>query len=699
MEERWRFITWLKLFRVFVAVVSLFLFILEPIWCSTLNIEGLALQKMRERVVRDPLGALSSWNSKGEIDPCSWFGVECSHGNVVSLNLKDLCLHGTLALEIGKLVHIKSIILRNNYFYGDIPKEILQLEDLEVLDLGYNNFSGQFPFHDLATYPSLTTLLLDNNDHLASLTPEVYELKTFSELHVAEEQLTGATTREACVRITNNWHIGTHGDIASRRALLQEANGEKRGDDDTETLSPSPFPSTLSPFSEPFSPSESPSDSPISSPEVSPSPSPSLSNFFFTLSPSPSPEVAPTPDLSPPANPPMVVSTPPQSNWVSMPSPASSSNQGNANSSNPKQHTAIIWSTVGGFSFLILVSAIAFVCFRSNKVVTVKPWTTGLSGQLQKAFVSGVPSLKRTELEVACEDFSNIIGSLPEGTIYKGTLSSGVEIGVASSAVTSSQNWSKNMETQFRKKIEMLSRVNHKNFVNLIGYCEENKPFTRMMVFEYAPNGTLFEHLHIREAEQLDWGMRMRIAMGIAYCLEHLHQLTPPIAYRNILSSSIYLTEDYAAKLSDLSFWTDIVSTKKGSEAPQLLETPSAYIKANVYSFGVLLFELITGRIPFAVENGLFEDWAEEYMKGQPLRDLVDTSLNSLQANEIEKWEEVVKSCVHPDPEKRPTMREVTAKLKEITAMGPDGATPKASPLWWAEIEIMSSDLSLDVKP
>ena len=65
----------------------------------------------------------------------------------------------------------------------------------------------------------------------------------------------------------------------------------------------------------------------------------------------------------------------------------------------------------------------------------------------------GVPSLKRTELEVACEDFSNIIGSLPEGTIYKGTLSSGVEIGVASSAVTSSQNWSKNMETQFRKKV------------------------------------------------------------------------------------------------------------------------------------------------------------------------------------------------------------------------------------------------------
>lgn len=65
----------------------------------------------------------------------------------------------------------------------------------------------------------------------------------------------------------------------------------------------------------------------------------------------------------------------------------------------------------------------------------------------------GVPSLKRAELEVACEDFSNIIGSLPDGTIYKGTLSSGVEIAVVSSAVTSSQNWPKDMEAQFRKKV------------------------------------------------------------------------------------------------------------------------------------------------------------------------------------------------------------------------------------------------------
>jgi len=66
---------------------------------------------------------------------------------------------------------------------------------------------------------------------------------------------------------------------------------------------------------------------------------------------------------------------------------------------------------------------------------------------------SGVPNLKRTEIEAACEDFSNIIGSIPDGTLYKGTLSTGLEIAVASTAVTSSQNWSKTMEAQFRKKV------------------------------------------------------------------------------------------------------------------------------------------------------------------------------------------------------------------------------------------------------
>ena len=132
-----------------------------------------------------------------------------------------------------------------------------------------------------------------------------------------------------------------------------------------------------------------------------------------------------------------------------------------------------------------------------------------------------------------------------------------------------------------------------------------------------------------------------------------------------------------------------------GSVAMELLETPSADPESNVYSLGVILFEMITGRLPYSVDNGPSSDWASDYLKmDQPSREMVDPTLKSFQEEELKKLLQVVKDCVHPDPSQRPTMREVTARLKEITTMGPDGATPKLSPLWWAELEIMSSEAS-----
>lgn len=199
----------------------------------------------------------------------------------------------------------------------------------------------------------------------------------------------------------------------------------------------------------------------------------------------------------------------------------------------------------------------------------------------------------------------------------------------------------------------------------------------------------------VKEAEHLDWGMRLRIAMGMAYCLEHMHRLTPPIVHRDLHSSSVYLTEDYAAKISDFRFWNEVTAAKMGSVAKNLLETQSADLESNVYSFGVILFEMITGRIPYSGDNLSLANWATDYLKGeQPLREMVDPTLRSFQEEELEKLLEVVKDCVKSDPEQRPTMKQVTSRLKEITAMGPDGATPKLSPLWWAELEIMSSEAS-----
>ncbi|KAH7853268.1 hypothetical protein Vadar_000723 [Vaccinium darrowii] len=594
--------------------------------CWSLNDEGLALLKFRERVVSDPFGALSNWNIEdGVIDPCSWFGVECSDGKVVVLNLKDLCLGGTLAAALGNLVHIKSIILRNNSFYGTIPKALGELKDLEVLDLGYNNFSGPLP-SDLGN--NLAILLLDNNDLFCDMSPEIFELKTISEVQVDEKQLSkGASCKEGSF----SRNIAQTED-AIHRILVESLpiTLSKIRDEPLHLAPPPPSP-----------------QSPLHSPAVSPSPDSEASL------------------PSPPALTPSPAETP------SIPAKKKENSR-----------TLILGVAVGGSVLLFAFVAGILFCQRKN-IAAVRPRTTGLSGQLQKAFVTGVPKLKRSELETACEDFSNVIGYSSIGTVYKGTLSSGVEIAVASVAVESAKYWSDNLEAQFRNKIDVLSKVNHKNFVNLLGYCGEDEPFTRMLVFEYAPNGTLFEHLHIKEAEHLEWVMRMRITMGIAYCLEHMRQLTPPMAHKNLRSSSIHLTEDYAAKVSDFGFLSELETEMESTPASEM------------YNFGVILFEMVTGRLPYSVDNGSLEDWASDYLRGeQPIQEMVDPTLKSFNPEQLEQIGEVIRSCVHHDPKQRPQMREVTARLREITGIQTEGAVPKNSPLWWAELEIIDADAS-----
>ncbi|KAL8468258.1 hypothetical protein ACS0TY_031482 [Phlomoides rotata] len=347
--------------------------------------------------------------------------------------------------------------------------------------------------------------------------------------------------------------------------------------------------------------------------------------------------------------------------------------------------------------FLVIVVAVMLIIFRSRAARTIGPWKSGLSGQLQKAFVTGVPKLNRGELETACEDFSNIIRT-DDGvaTLYKGTLSSGVEIAVASTAIASMNEWSKRAELAYRKKIDSLSRVNHKNFVNLLGFCEEDAPFTRMMVFEYAPNGSLFEHLHVKELEHLDWSTRMRIIMGTAYCLQFMHDLNPPVVHFNLTSKEILLTDDYAAKIADVAFWQELVTKSKNpgeNESEHSELPPLADVETNVYSFGMLLLEITSGKLPYSEEHGNLLNWASQYMNDKTsVKTLVDPTLKSFKDNELASVCEAIQSCTQQDARRRPSMKEVIEILRHGLDISPEAATPRLSPLWWAELEILSAE-------
>jgi hypothetical protein len=258
--------------------------------------------------------------------------------------------------------------------------------------------------------------------------------------------------------------------------------------------------------------------------------------------------------------------------------------------------------------------------------------------------------------------------------------------------------------------------------VNLLGYCQEEQPFTRMMVFEYAPNGTLFEHLHgtrivkfhdhtntrmkfaakvsewylamcgaVREDGHLDWPTRLRVAVGVAYCLEHMHQLNPPEILRRLDTSTICLTDDFAAKISDVFFCDEPREEEETLPASPAL----ADREGVVYSYGMVLLETMAGRFT-ASAGGLLEGWAAAYLRGERrLRDVVDPALRrSFHAATVDRLDGVIRGCTDREPRRRLTMPEVARRLREITAMPPDAATPKVSPLWWAELEIISTEVN-----
>lgn len=210
---------------------------------------------------------------------------------------------------------------------------------------------------------------------------------------------------------------------------------------------------------------------------------------------------------------------------------------------------------------------------------------------------------------------------------------------------------------------------------------------------------TRFDCIAVREADNLDWATRLRISMGIAYCLEHMHQLNPTVVPRNFDSSTIYLTDDFAAKVSDLDFWSDTASTK-GSESCSASDDECSSVldmDGMVHQYGMLLLEILTGRVPYSEDGDRvsLEQLASRYLDGNmPLAELIDPSLGSFPQEAAHALCDVARSCVDPDPKKRPRMVQVAARMKEITALGPEGATPKVSPLWWAELEIMSSEAS-----
>ncbi|XP_038714114.1 putative proline-rich receptor-like protein kinase PERK6 [Tripterygium wilfordii] len=246
------------------------------------------------------------------------------------------------------------------------------------------------------------------------------------------------------------------------------------------------------------------------------------------------------------------------------------------------------------------------------------------------------------ELAAATGGFSqaNLLGQGGFGYVHKGVLPNGKEIAVKSLKSGSGQG-----EREFQAEVDIISRVHHRHLVSLVGYCIAGSQ--RMLVYEFVPNGTLEFHLHGKGGQQMDWSSRIKIALGSAKGLAYLHEdCHPKIIHRDIKASNILIDTTFEAKVADFGLaklssdnFTHVSTRVMGTfgyMAPEYASSGKLTDKSDVFSFGVMLLELITGRRPVdptgemedslvdwarplclsALETGNYDELADPFMEG-----------------------------------------------------------------------------------
>ncbi|XP_074331230.1 proline-rich receptor-like protein kinase PERK15 [Apium graveolens] len=285
------------------------------------------------------------------------------------------------------------------------------------------------------------------------------------------------------------------------------------------------------------------------------------------------------------------------------------------------------------------------------------------------------------ELAVATGNFSaeNLLGEGGFGYVYKGVLPTQRKIAVKRLKMGSRQG-----EREFQAELETISRVHHRHLVSMIGFCIAGTE--RLLVYEFVENSTLEFHLHGKDKPAMKWETRMRIAIGAAKGLAYLHEdCNPTIIHRDIKSSNILLDYKYEAKVGDFGlakFFTDTnhdithVTTRVvgtfGYLAPEYIASGRASDKSDVFSYGVMLLELITGRKPLNKDlssTDFLVPWAKpllrQAMENNKFNTLVDPRLQkNCNHEELAIMASCAAACVRNSEQLRPRMSQILRTLE-----------------------------------
>lgn len=335
----------------------------------------------------------------------------------------------------------------------------------------------------------------------------------------------------------------------------------------------------------------------------------------------------------------------------------------------------IIGITVCGFVLVVLTICAGVYAYRQRKIANQaaklnNPFSSWNQGNLPQ--LKGAKWFSFEDIEQFTDNFSERreIGNGGYGKVFKGKLSTGQLVAIKRAKQGSLQG-----ALEFKTEIELLSRVHHKNVVNLVGFCYDKGE--QMLIYEYVRNGSLRETLSGRSGIWLNWPRRLNVAVDAARGLAYLHELAdPPIIHRDIKSDNILLDDQLNGKVADfglsipLSADRDHVTTQvKGTMGyldPEYYMTQILTEKSDVYGFGVVMLELVTGKLPIEQNMYIVREVKEALKETGNIYYLVDRAISADTMTGVKEFVDLAMCCVEDTGDKRPSMSEVVKEIENI---------------------------------
>ncbi|KAK4411020.1 G-type lectin S-receptor-like serine/threonine-protein kinase LECRK3 [Sesamum angolense] len=330
------------------------------------------------------------------------------------------------------------------------------------------------------------------------------------------------------------------------------------------------------------------------------------------------------------------------------------------------------------FNFLLLIAiSVAIFLIYHKKMLNLQPAST----------LYGIRRYTYKELEDATEGFKQQLGRGSFGTVYKGVIHSNPMRHIAIKKLDMAE---KGGENEFTTEVNAIGQTHHKNLVNLLGYCDEGT--NRLLVYEYMSNGSLASLLFSTSRPR--WNQRLQIAFGIARGLTYLHEeCSTQIIHCDIKPQNILLDEYLIPKISDFGLAKLLLSEQSraarthirgtvGYFAPEWFRKASITSKVDVYSFGVMLLEIVCcmSSVKFAMgdQEEALTDWVYDCYSEEKLEMLVEDDEEAMNdMNGVARLVMVAIWCIQEDPSLRPSMRRVTQLLEGVAQLS-DPPRPSA---------------------